>query len=124
MTLFDDLDGYEEPKPKEPTPFDRGMSGSEAAARKWTDEQSAAVDAAIAGVAAVFDTFTADEVWHVLGPDFPVTKGLASRLKVAANRGLIVSTGELRVSSRGGAHDHAQRLTVWRSRVREEEGNR
>jgi hypothetical protein len=59
--------------------------------------------------------FTADDIWIRLGDDFPVTKGMAARLIAASRRGLIENTGETRFSTRGGAHCHNQRLTLWRS---------
>lgn len=97
------------------TPFTVGMRRSSDAARKWTDEQLAAVDAAIAACAKFHPEFTADDIWARLPQGFPVTKGLASRLNHAANRGLIMATDRTRKSTRGGDHCHGQRLTVWRS---------
>jgi hypothetical protein len=96
------------------TPFGVAMQISQAVAKaKWTPEQQAAVDAAIAVVARAKGRFTADDVWAQLGADFPVTKGLAGRLNAAVRRELIVNTGEVAHAKRGGLHDHAQRLTVW-----------
>lgn len=106
------------PGPPPPTPFDRGMAGSELAGRvKWTDDERLAVDRAIAGVALRLEEFTADDVWRQLDGAVPVTKGLAGRLTAAVNEGLIANTGRTTIAARGGAHDHAQRLTVWRSLV-------
>lgn len=121
-TLFDEPD--EQPPhtsrtipkvPDPPSPFERGMDGSRRAARKWTEDEAKKVDAAIAAVAGRLPTFTADAVWAELGDGFPVTKGLASRLTAAKNRGLIENTGTVAPARRGGDHDHAQRLSVWRS---------
>lgn len=126
VDLFD-LDDDEPPhvsptvphNPDPPTPFDRGMAGSKRAARRWTEDEARAVDVAIENVARRLETFTSDEVWTELGAGFPVTKGLASRLIAAKNRGVIASTGEVRTASRGGDHDHGQRLSIWRSRIHE-----
>jgi len=96
-------------------PFDRGMAGSARAARRWTAEENDLVDVAIEAVARRLPLFTADEVWRELGDGFPVTKGLASRLTSARHRGLCENTGETRIARRGGDHDHAQRLSLWRS---------
>lgn len=96
------------------TPFGVAMQISQGVANvKWSPDQQAAVDAAIAVVARAKGRFTADDVWAQLGPDFPVTKGLAGRLNAAVRRKLIVNTGEVAHAKRGGLHDHAQRLTVW-----------
>jgi hypothetical protein len=114
VTLFDD------PTIVEPTPFDRGMAASERAARaRWTPEQLDQVNAAIEAAARRHPSFTSDDVWAELGDGFPVTKGLASLLTAAKRRGVIASTGEVRMSSRGGDHDHGQRLVVWRSLIHE-----
>jgi hypothetical protein len=103
--------------PMEPlTGFAKGMHESAKAAHaKWTPEQIAQVDRAIELCAKFCPEFTADNVWVRLPKDFPVTKGLAARLNAAANRGLIEATDRTRKSSRGGNHDHGQRLTIWRS---------
>jgi hypothetical protein len=110
------------------TPTDRRDEGTARAARKWTDDEVAAVDKAIATVArkaasrAPFlgavdgaGVFTADNVWRELGPEFPVTKGLTGRLIKAANDGIIRNTGTTRIADRGGDHDHGQRLCVWQA---------
>lgn len=89
--------------------------GTEQAASRWTLHQRTLVDHAIAAVAARLDRFTADDVWAELDGAVPVTKGLTARLLVAARAGLISNTGETTIAARGGAHDHAQRLTVWAS---------
>lgn len=116
--LFDP-DDFDPRKPwqgkKEPTPFEKGMAGSELAGRKWTDKEKTLVDEAIEIVASNHAEFTADEVWRCLDGAVPVTKGMASRLNMAARRGVIESTGRTTVARRGGDHDHAQRLNIWRS---------
>ena len=87
----------------------------EAANRKWTADEQLLVDRAIRHVARMMPEFTADDVWARLGVAFPVNKGMAARLNVAARHGIIANTGRTTFSRRGGDHDHAQRLTVWRS---------
>lgn len=108
------LGGYREIVNEPATPFAKAMKISQTVANcKWTGEQQRAVDAAIAVVARHKRRFTADDVWAQLGPDFPVTKGLAGRLNAAVRRKLIYNTGTIAHANRGGLHDHAQRLTVW-----------
>jgi len=98
----------------EVTPFEKAMQISNRVAQvKWTPEQQKQVDAAISRVAHRQQYFTADEIWAELGAGFPVTKGLAGRLNAAVRRKLIRNTGQISHANRGGAHDHAQRLTVW-----------
>lgn len=99
----------------ETLPYDRAIAGSETAAQRWTDEQKLLVDQAIEETARTHPTFTTDAVWAYLGPDFPVTKGMTSRLNKAVRDGLIVNTGTTRIADRGGPHDHAQRLVIWAS---------
>lgn len=95
--------------------FLKGMEEShKAAVHKWTPEQIAQVDQAITLCASSGDDFTADDVWSRLPVGFPVTKGLASRLNVAARQKRIIATDRTRKSRRGGDHDHGQRLTIWR----------
>ena len=97
-------------------PFELGMERSQDAADAgWTPIQIAEVDRIICAIADQLHSFTADDIWEALGPTFPVTKGLAARLVSAQRRGLIASTDRTRKSTRGGAHDHGQRLTVWTS---------
>lgn len=100
-----------------PAGFEAGMEASQRSAdAKWTLEEQMLVDDAIRMCAYFLPEFTADDVWARLRPlGVPVTKGLAARLNVAARSGLIEATDRTRKSSRGGAHDHGQRLTIWRS---------
>jgi len=102
----------------DPTPFERGMEGSARAAQKWTDLEKKWVDEAIELVALVQDTFTADDIWAQIAGRVRVTKGLAGRLNAARHRGMIEPTGQVTFARRGGDHDHAQRLAVWRSLLR------
>ena len=97
----------------QPTGFDYGIKRSQDSAAKWTTEQVRLVDHAIILTARREEEFTADDVWRNLPAGFPVTKGMAARLMVAARRGLIYSTGRYAKSARGGSHDHGQRLTIW-----------
>jgi hypothetical protein len=118
-SLFDDLEEETptppaEPAIPEPTGFEYGIKRSADSAAKWTAEQIRIVDHAILLTARREEEFTADDVWRNLPAGFPVTKGMAARLMAAARRGKIFSTGYYAKSNRGGAHDHGQRLTVWR----------
>lgn len=112
------------------TPEQRRDDGIARAAAKWTDDETAAVDRAIATVArarldAVGDTdelvadgptFTTADVWAELGPGFPVTKGIAGRMAAAKSAGLITSTGRTVIAPRDATGpNHGQRLTVWRA---------
>ena len=102
----------ERPNDEASDPWARAHAGSALAARRWTPEEVARVDAAIRTAAATGREFTADDVWELL-PGLLVTKGLAGRLMAAANAGLIRNTGKTAQARRGGEHDHAQRLSVW-----------
>ena len=96
-------------------PFDLGMASSALAANnKWTPSHRVRVVAAIRE-ARQLDTFTADDVWIILGPTFPVTKGLAACLNAMVRALEIRNTGLTRHSTRTGKHGHAQRLTVWQA---------
>ena len=111
------LGGYREivaTTPPAQTPFERGIAISTRVGHfKWTGEQQRQVDDAIIAVARAKGTFTSDDIWTHLGPEFPVTKGLAGRLNAACKRGYIRNTGSVAHSKRGGLHCHGQRLTVW-----------
>lgn len=116
-------------------PFERGMEGSARAAAKWTDEEVAQVDAAIAAVArrrraeadeladvigtehAIIEgTFTTADVWAELGEGFPVTKGIAGRMTSAKGAGIIESTGRTTYPPDDApGPNNGQRLTVWRA---------
>lgn len=101
------------------------MAGSEAAAAKWSEQEKSEVRAVIELLARRRPTFTADDVWEMLGPAFRVTKGLASQLNRAAKLGLIEATNTFIIAERDGKHlphNHAQRLLVWRSRIYRESG--
>lgn len=115
-TLFDEEPTPEPARPAPPPPsgFDYGIKRSADSAQKWTKEQTELVDYTIILVARREIEFTADDVWRQLPAGFPVTKGMASRLMSAARRGRIVNTGRIAYCERGGAHDHNQRLTVWK----------
>lgn len=124
-------------------PFERGMEGSARAAAKWTDEEVAAVDKAIATIARTrWDDFarthapsyveelatypdrsdkciefTTADVWAELGEGFPVTKGIAGRMTSAKGAGLIRSTGRTTYPPDDApGPNNGQRLTVWRAR--------
>lgn len=94
--------------------FAAGVAGSALAATKWDEDQAAAVDRAILRAALTYPAgFTADDVWAELPANFPVTKGLASRLMAQARRGAIVRTLRTVTSKREGTHGRGQRLAVW-----------
>lgn len=114
------------------TPEDRRDEGIARAAARWTDDEVAAVDAAIRTVAEAaaamsymrepfteglgLGEFTTADVWAELGPGFPVTKGIAGRMTSAANAGLIVNAGRTVIAPREATGpNHGQRLTVWRA---------
>jgi hypothetical protein len=96
--------------------LERGLELSQGSAdAKWDTRQAAAVDQAIRNAAAKKTFITADDIWAELPATFPVGKGLAARLLAASRAGVIENTGTTTTARRGGAHDHAQRLTIWRS---------
>jgi len=98
--------------------LERGLELSQGSAdAKWSTAQAAAVDQAIRNAAAKKTFITADDVWAELPATFPVGKGLAARLLAACRAGVIENTGTTTTARRGGAHDHAQRLTIWRSLI-------
>jgi hypothetical protein len=108
------------------TPEERRDDGIARAAAKWTDDEVAQVDAAIAAIAArrratghplnnSFEFTTAD-VWQELGDSFPVTKGIAGRMLAAKGAGLIANTGRTIIAPKDATGpNHGQRLTVWRA---------
>jgi hypothetical protein len=113
---------YEESRGREVYPVSAshalklGLKASQASAENgWTAHEMELVDKAIKRIAMTKFTFTADDVWQVLGFQFPVTKGMAARLSKAARDGIIVNTGTIGYAKRGGEHDHNQRLTIWQS---------
>lgn len=109
------------------TPEERRDDGIARAAARWTDEEVAAVDAAIAHVAAQarhdartrhvgdgLEEFTTADVWRELGPGFPVTKGIAGRMAAAKGAGLIKSTGRTTTPPKDATGpNNGQRLTLW-----------
>jgi hypothetical protein len=103
------------PPPAPDGALERGLEGSELAARKWTPLEAIQVSLAIRRCVAELEEFTADDVWAALPDGFPVTKGLAGRLMAARYEGRIVGTGRVAISQREGEHGHGQRLAVWRS---------
>jgi hypothetical protein len=107
-TLFDTT-------PDGPNRLSEGLAHAERAAGQWTPAEVLLVDKAIRACAYFLPEFTADDVWRRLPAEFPVTKGLAARLSAASRAGVIEATDRVRKSARGGAHDHGQRLTIWRS---------
>lgn len=111
------------------TPEERRDEGIARASAKWTDEEVALVDQAIATVVErVRDgwsgcdgsrfalEFTTADVWQVLGDRVPVTKGIAGRMLAAKGAGLIENTGTTVIAPRESTGpNHGQRLTVWRA---------
>lgn len=95
--------------------FNLGMLGSSNAGDAWTEEQKKRIDSAIRKCATTMEEFTTDDVWALV-PDVPVTKGIASRLLPFVRSGMIENSLRLKIAERGGIHDHAQRLTIWRSK--------
>lgn len=126
------------------TPDDRRDEGIARAAAKWTDDEVAQVDAAIATVARRHRTaylewlleqrpedeepwpypntptpadLTTADVWAELGAGFPVTKGIAGRMIAARSAGLIENTGRTTYPPKDApGPNNGQRLTVWRAR--------
>lgn len=94
------------------TPFERGMAGSERAARRWTAAEKELFVAVITRWPRGSE-FTMDDIWAKLPPDFPITKGAAALLNGLARLGLIKNTGEVTISQRTDAHGHGQRLSIW-----------
>jgi hypothetical protein len=95
-------------------PFIQGMIASQSSAdARWTRIEQNQVDAAIAHVAKTKGIFTADDVWQHLGATSLSPKVWLDGLTQHLRRGIIRNTGELAYANRGGAHDHAQRLSVW-----------
>lgn len=102
-----------------PAGFTKGLQESERAARRWTEKEKSLVMEAITRVARREDEFTSDAIWAELDARVPVTKGLTAMLMLADRRGILMSTGKTAISTRGGEHDHGQRLTVWCSLIKE-----
>ena len=94
------------------SPFQRGMLGSEAAGLGYTEGEKDEIRDAVIACARTMADFTTDAVWARV-PDIEVTKGMSAILNGLARRGFIKNTLTLRRSTRGGAHDHGQRLSVW-----------
>lgn len=123
------------------TPTERRDDGIARAGAKWTDEEVAHIDKAIRTVAGTArriaeahrvrlgasgratnalgmfpEELTTADVWQELGPDFPVTKGMAGRMLAAKGAGLIENTGRTIIAPRDATGpNHGQRLTVWRA---------
>ena len=98
-------------------PLDGNAAGMAASFRsaeaRWTKAHQALVDKAVEDVATVKVFFTVDDVYQLLGEDFPKSKGMASRLTLAMSAGLISWTGTYTNSQRPG--NHGQTLKLWRS---------
>jgi hypothetical protein len=97
--------------------FPAAVEASERSADTWDEEQRKLVFDAIVSVATRQDEFTTDEVWAELAARVPVTKGMTAMLMTAVRRDVIGNTGKTTTSSRGGEHDHGQRLAVWYSLI-------
>jgi hypothetical protein len=95
-----------------------GFSESERTANRWSEDQKQLVLNAIIAVAKENEEFTTDLVWQYLNGAVPVTKGMTAMLRSASRKGILDSTGKTEVSSRGGEHDHGQRLTIWYSLIK------
>ena len=102
-----------------PVGIARGFAESARAAGRWDEDQKKAVLDAIIAVAKREDEFTTDAIWRELHGSVPVTKGMTALLRHAVKQGILDSTGKTEISSRGGEHDHGQRLTVWYSLIQE-----
>ena len=98
--------------------FAAGVEASGRSAGVWTQEEKDLVFEAIRKVAIEHEEFTTDQVWEELGGRVPITKGMTSMLMLASRRGILDSTGKTTTSTRGGQHDHGQRLTIWYSLIR------
>jgi hypothetical protein len=114
------LESYAERVEPDPTStgWEAALEGSEAAARTWTEAEKRMVREALHAVCqdhAGGGEFTTDAVWERLGASVPVTKGITSVLSYGKHHRWLDSTGKTEISTRGGKHDHAQRLTVWYS---------
>lgn len=98
--------------------FAAGVEASGRSAGTWTQEQKDLVFKAIRAVAERHEEFTTDQVWEELDGRVPITKGMTAMLMLASRRGILDSTGKTTTSTRGGQHDHGQRLTIWYSLIR------
>jgi hypothetical protein len=101
-----------------PTGFAKGLAESQRAARRWDEREKRLVLDAIIAVAKREDEFTTDAIWAELNGTVPVTKGMTAMLRIADRQGILLSTGKTTSSTRGGEHDHGQRLTIWCSLIK------
>ncbi|MEG1971449.1 MAG: hypothetical protein RR101_15160 [Burkholderiaceae bacterium] len=102
------------PGDKALTPEQRADDGIARASAKWTDDEAAQVDRAIARIAARGYEFTTADVWEYLAGRVPITKGIAGRFKAAQSAGVIVNTGRVVIAPPNApGPNHGQRLTVW-----------
>jgi hypothetical protein len=106
--------------PRAPSVLTRAQAaveGSERASRTWTAEERAEVYRAIVEVADERTRFTTDDIWRRLGPDFPVTMGIAAVLRRAVTDGHIRKTSRTEMSHRDDRADHdlGRHLRVWES---------
>lgn len=85
------------------------------ASNKWTALEKEMVREAIRRCAWEYIRFTTDQVWAELPKDFLVTKGMTAMLNALARLEVIENTGIKTFARRGGIHDHAQTLNIWRS---------
>ena len=100
-----------------PTPIQRRDEGQRRAAVKWSDQDVEDINEAIHNCALTYDAFTTNEMWPLI-PHVEVGKAIGGRLTAAQTKGWIENTGTTTLASRGGVHDHNQRLTIWRSLLR------